>query len=468
LFGIVTCKAVLLRSTDSMKVTFFGAAHQVTGSCHLIETKTKRILFDCGMFQGGNYNEGRNADAFPFDPSELDAVFVSHAHADHSGRVPKLIRDGYAGAVYMTKGTRELAKIIWDDSLSIMRYDNEKFQRPILFDEHDIDEAYGCCDGVDYHQKIDLGDGVTALFKDAGHIFGSSFIELHADGKTLAYSGDLGNKNAPIVRPTEMLGEIDVLLIESTYGDRLHEPEGHRKQLLLDIVKKGIANGGVIMMPAFSIERTQEILYDLDQLKEHDKTLPNLPIYLDSPMAIKAGKVYKEFPEYYDEEAAQQYKMGDDFLHFDGLEVTPSREDSKRINHSPNPKMIIAGAGMMNGGRILHHAKRYLPDPASLLVLVGYQAQGTLGRRLYEGAEEVEIHGDRIPVRATVTAIGALSAHADQDKLVDWVRSAKKTPAKVYCVHGEPHASTELAHRLKKEISGLEAFVPEEGETVEI
>lgn len=451
-----------------MKITFYGAAHQVTGSCHLVETKTKRILLDCGMFQGGDFNEGKNNDAFPFDLKSIDAVLVSHAHTDHSGRVPKLVHEGYKGKVYMTKGTRELAKIIWEDALSIMQYENKKFQTPILFHQEDIDAAYGCCGDVDYGQVLDLGDGATAIFHDAGHIFGSSMIEIKADGKTLVFSGDVGNKNAAIVKNTENLPDADVLLIESTYGDRNHEPEVVRKQMLLDIVVAGVARGGVIMMPAFSLERTQEILYELEQLQEHDKTLPKLQIYLDSPMAIRATEVYKKFPEYYDEAAMKKYKSGDDFLSFEGLICTLSSDESKRINSAPNPKMIIAGAGMMNGGRILHHAKRYLPDPNSTLVFVGYQAQGTLGRQLYEGAEEVVIHGERIPVRAKVTAIGALSAHADQNKLVEWVKNAKKTPEKVYCIHGEAHAATELAHRLQSEIAGLKAFAPQEGDCVEV
>lgn len=450
-----------------MNITFHGAAHQVTGSCHLVESSNKKILFDCGMFQGGDFNEGKNNDAFPFDVQTIDAVLVSHAHADHTGRIPKLIRDGYKGSIYMTKGTKELSRIIWEDSVRIMAYNNKKFQAPILFTQDDVDRAYARCKAVDYHEVVDLGDGDSAIFKDAGHIFGSSFIELTVEGKTIAYSGDLGNKNVPILKPTEQLSEIDVLLIESTYGDRIHETETDRRSILRDTIKEGYQRGGTIMMPAFSIERTQEILYDLDQLKEHEGALPDFKIYLDSPMAIRALDVYEQYPEYYDEKACEQYKKGDNFLDFPGLITTLEREESKKINSAPDPKMVIAGAGMMNGGRILHHAKRHLQDPNATLVFVGYQAQGTLGRRLYEGAEKVTIHDQEVTVNAHITAIGALSAHADQNKLVEWVQGAKKMPEKVYCVHGEPHAATALAHRLRDDL-GVKAFVPDMDERVDI
>src|SRR3989338_4252546 len=370
-----------------INITFFGAAHEVTGSCHLLEIGSKKVLFDCGMFQGGDFNEGKNHDRFPFDPKEIDAVIVSHAHTDHTGRIPKLVREGFRGPIYMTKATCDLAKIIWDDAYNIMVYDHKKFQSPILFDESDIELAAAQCRGLDYYEKVDLGDGISFVLKDAGHIFGAAFIELTAEDKTICYSGDIGNDSVPILRDTDQLGEVDLLLCESTYGDRIHESDEERKKILLDIVKEGSVRGGVIMMPAFSVERTQEIIYMLEELIAADKFM----------------------------------RDGDRFLSFDNLFLTETMEESKKINHVPCPKMIIAGAGMMNGGRILHHAKRYLSDPNSMLVIVGYQAQGTVGRKLYEGAEYVTIHNEEVPVRATVRAVGAFSAHADQKKLLSWV-----------------------------------------------
>lgn len=450
-----------------MNITFFGAAHEVTGSCHLVETGNKKILFDCGMFQGGDFNEAKNHNPFPFDPAMIDAVCVSHAHLDHTGRIPKLVKEGFHGAIYGTKATCEFMRLIWHDAYKIMAHEHKKFGSPILYDEADIEAAIARCRGVSYHETVAIGGGITAVFKDAGHIFGSSFIELSAEEKKIAFSGDIGNKNVPILRETESLGSIDALLCESTYGDRVHETEEERKRILLDAVLEGAKRGGTIMMPAFSLERTQEILYMLDDLSEKDKTLPKIPIFLDSPMAIDALETYKKYKEYYDEDACKKVMRGNDFLNFPELRITRSVDESKEINAAPGPKMVIAGAGMMNGGRILHHAIRYLSNPNSTLILVGYQAAGTLGRRLYEGAERVRIFGETIPVRCTVKAIGALSAHADQKKLVEWIGSGEKIPKKIYFIHGEPHGATELAHRVRDRY-GIETFVPEYGERVEI
>lgn len=448
-----------------MKISFYGAAHEVTGSCHLIETASTRLLVDCGMFQGSDFNEGKNHDDFPFDVKKLSGVVVSHAHLDHTGRIPKLIKDGYGGKIYMTKATVELSRLIWDDAHQIMEYNNKKFQQPILFSAQDIAEASLQCEGVDYDEEVKIGD-MTVKFHDAGHIFGSSFIEIHGEGKTVVFSGDVGNVDAPIIKDTERLPAMDALLCESTYGDRIHESPAERDQLLLSLLQEGAARGGTIMIPAFSLERTQELIYRLHEFSEHDHTLPNIPIYLDSPLAINAMKIYKKYKEYYDEEALT-HKGNDDFLDFPQLHITHTREESKSINNIRGSKIIIAGAGMMNGGRIVHHALRYLPDPASTLIIVGYQAQGTLGRKLYEGAEKVKIFGEDVQVHCKIKAIGGLSAHADQNKLIGWIREAKHRPAKVYCVHGEPEAATALAHKIRDEFQ-IEAFVPERGETVEV
>lgn len=449
-----------------MKVTFLGAAHEVTGSCHLVEHEGSKILLDCGMFQGSDDNEGKNHQDFVFDPKEIAAVFLSHAHLDHTGRVPKLVREGFRGQVYGTRATIDLAHIIWKDARRIMFYNNKKHQAPILYDEADVDEARAKCEGLDYGATVEVGP-FTVTFKDAGHIFGSSFLEIKAGDKVLGFSGDIGNSNVPILRETDQLGEVDVLLCESTYGGRKHESEDMRIAMLRDLILEAHQKGGTIMMPAFSIERTQEILYRLDKLIEQDGALPKFPIFLDSPMAIDALPVYKRYPEYYDREACNQYMSGEDFLSFPNLTITRTKEESKKINHVPNPKMIIAGSGMMTGGRIMHHAFRYLSDPNSTLIIVGYQAQGTLGRRLYEGAERVHIFDEAIDVKCSIKAIGALSAHGDQDKLVSWVRNAEKTPEKVYCIHGEPESATALGHRLRDEL-GIKAFVPEVGDFFEM
>lgn len=450
-----------------MKIKFCGANHEVTGSCHLLKTEDKNILVDCGMFQGSNFDEGKNHDNFPFEPSEIDVLLVTHAHLDHVGRIPKLVKEGFKGDIYMTEATTELSVLIWEDAYGIMVENNEKYQTPILFDSTDIANAMGMCKKVKYNERIEVLPGIFAIWKDAGHVFGAAFIEVEAKNKKIGFSGDIGNENVPILKDTEKLGAVDVLLCESTYGDRMHEDVDTRQSLLLDLLKEGIARGGTIMIPAFSLERTQEILYELNQLIEYKQALPRVPIFLDSPLAIDMTTVYKRYPEYYDEEAMRLHMVGDDFLDFPGLSVTYTREQSKSLNKTPGPKIVIAGAGMMNGGRIVHHAFHHLSDPASTLLIVGYQAEGTLGRKLYEGAKSVKIFGEYVEVKCAVKAIGALSAHGDQVKLIKWVGEAEKIPAKVFCVHGEAHAATELAHRLRDKYR-IETYVPEEGEEIEI
>lgn len=450
-----------------MKIKFCGADHEVTGSCHLLKTQNNNILVDCGMFQGSDFDEGKNHDKFPFEPSEIDVLLVTHAHLDHVGRIPKLVKEGFQGKIFMTEATVELARLIWEDAYGIMVENNEKYQVPILFGMEDIAVAAGLCQGIKYQERVEVLPDIWATWKDAGHIFGAGFIELEAEGKRIGFSGDIGNENVPILKDTEKLGAVDVLLCESTYGDRLHENIDIRQSLILGLLKEGLAKGGTIMIPSFSLERTQELLYELNQLIEYKHALPRVPIFLDSPLAIDATKVYGRYPEYYDEEATRLHMVGDDFLDFPGLEVTYTREQSKKINNTPGAKIVIAGAGMMNGGRIVHHALHHLSDPASTLLIVGYQAQGTLGRKLYEGAKNVKIFDEHIQVNCAVKAIGALSAHGDQNKLLKWVGEAEKIPGKIFCVHGEPHAATELAHRLRDKYK-TETFVPEEGDEVEI
>lgn len=457
----------MMKQIISMHLTFHGAAHEVTGSCYLLEIEDKKILVDCGMFQGSDFNEGRNHDPFPFAPSDIDAVLVTHAHVDHTGRIPKLVKDGFRGKIFITKATADLAQIIWNDAANIMQYDARKFQSPILFDTVDIAHVVNQCVGVDYYKENEIISGVTAVWKDAGHIFGAGFIEVTAEGKRVIFSGDIGNRDMPILRDTDRLGAADVLLCESTYGDRAHETREERRHMLVSVITDGIRRGGTIMVPAFSIERTQELIYELHIMREEEKILPKIPIFLDSPMAIDALAVYKKYPEYYDRDAARRHMVGEDFLQFPGLVVTRTPEESKKINRVPGPKMVIAGAGMMNGGRILHHAYRYLSEADSTLLIIGYQAQGTLGRRLYEGAEEVKIFGEKITVRCAIKAIGGLSAHADQEKLVNWIRGAEKVPEKIYCTHGEAAAATALAHRLRDDLK-IPTFVPTAGERVEI
>jgi len=451
-----------------MKIKFCGADKEVTGSCHLLEINNKKILIDCGMFQGTNFNAGKNYDDFLFNPEEIDFLLLTHAHLDHCGRIPKLVKQGFEGKIYTTKGTSELANLIWEDAYSIMKYNNKKFDYPVLYNPSDIKKAKQLFVGVGYNQEIKLDKDLKIVFKDAGHIFGSAFIEIYFEGKKIVFSGDIGNENVPILRDTEKLENVDYLICESTYGDRIHEKSSERKKIILDLIKQGVNDGGTIMIPAFSLERTQEFLYELNNLAEYEKALPNIPIFLDSPLAIKATKVYGKYPEYYDQEAKELHDAGDDFFDFKNLEMTCKKRESKKINRLKGSKMIIAGAGMMNGGRILHHACRYLSDPRSTLIIVGYQAHGTLGRKIYNGEKRVRVMHQMLDVNCHVKAIGALSAHGDQKKILDWIDNTKTSIKKVFYVHGEKRAIESLSNETKKRFENLEVVAPEEGDEFEI
>ncbi|MFH2018522.1 MAG: MBL fold metallo-hydrolase [bacterium] len=435
-----------------MKISFFGGAGQVTGSCSLVETNGKKILLDCGMFQGSHFNEDRNQDPLPFDPKELSAVLVTHAHLDHVGRLPLLSKGGYEGRFYANPATVDLAQYIMEDAHAVMTENNRKYGTPILYDISDVANVEQQFKKVEYYEEIapDHLDGVKIKFYDAGHIFGSAFIEIQAEGKKIVFSGDVGNTNVPILRETDSLPDnLDALVCESTYGNRVHETTKMREQIILGEVSEAVKAGGVLMIPAFSLERTQELLYELHELIDRKKLLPRIPIFLDSPLAIRATTVYRKYPKYYDEIASRIFKEGDDMFRFPGLKMCETREESKQINSIHGPKIIIAGSGMMNGGRIQHHAMRYLPEKSNTLLIVGYQAEGTVGRQILNGSPYVKIFGDRIPVRCQVRAIGALSAHADQKKLVRWIGEPKNMPKNIFLNHGEPDASSGLAVAIK-------------------
>ncbi len=450
-----------------MQLQFCGANREVTGSCHLLITKNKRILVDCGMFQGSDFNEGKNFDDFPFDPKSIDALLVTHAHHDHVGRIPKLVKDGFGGPIYMTQATTELTPLIWQDAFSIMSYDHEKSDYPMLFQQEDMDRARALCRGVEYGQSIDLGGGVSAVWKDAGHIFGSAFIEVVADGIKIGFSGDIGNDGVPILKETESLSPVDFLLCESTYGDRLHEPVDSRRQIILNAIKRGFARGGTIMIPAFSLERTQEILYELNTLSEYDHTLPNIPIFVDSPLAIDATKVFAKYHNYYDEDARKKYLSGDDFFDFPNLELTYTKLESQKLNRLRGAKLVIAGAGMMNGGRIQHHAIRYLPDPHSTILFVGYQASGTPGRRILDGDKTITLLRQEIRVECAVEYVSTLSGHGDQAKLSRWLGGAASSLQNIWCVHGEERASLAFADLIQDK-HNVSTYVPQYKEIVDL
>ncbi|MBP9747916.1 MBL fold metallo-hydrolase [Patescibacteria group bacterium] len=449
-----------------MQVSFHGATREVTGSCYLVETPETRVLVDCGLFQGCSFCETKNLQEFTFDPSTIDAVIVSHAHLDHTGRLPKLIKDGFSGKIYATPPTAPITQIVLEDAVRILEEDFKRFAKPMLYGVKDVEQAVKSLTTVDYSTTTKIGD-LSFRFRDAGHIFGSAFIELtERGGAKVAFSGDLGNEHVPILCDTAQLADMDALVMESTYGNRVHEGEEARSKRLREVIIRTAQRGGVLLIPAFAIERTQQLLFELNALVQK-REIPALDIFLDSPMAIRVTEVIKHFPQYYDTQAKKLVASGEDFFDFPGLKVCLSRDDSKQINAAKRPKVIIAGSGMMNGGRILHHLVRYLGDARSTVLIIGYQAEGTLGRQLYEHERTVRVLDETIQVRAEIASIGAYSAHADQNKLVSWVKTAAGLPEKVFCTHGEEGAAVALATRLQGEL-GIEATVPRIFDTVKL
>lgn len=450
-----------------MKIHFFGAAGEVTGSCFLVESHDVRVLIDCGLFQGAHDADSRNRAPFVFDPTTLDAVIVTHPHLDHCGRVPQLVARGYRGSIFATEPATALMHLQWDDTLQIMHAQAAREGKDPLYEDPDVERARRQTRALRYGDRQAIRDDVTFTLHDAGHIFGSAFIELRGGAHTVVFSGDIGNDDVPIIRNTQPLSACDVLVTEATYGDRTHaSPHGRREQLR-KIILQAIARGGALMIPAFSLERTQEILYELDALIEQEHALPRVPIYLDSPLATAANEVYRAFPKYYDEDAAAQVRRGNDFFSFPGLHVTRTVAESKQINGAPNPKIIIAGSGMMNGGRIVHHLMRYLPDPKSTLLVVSYQAEGTLGRKIVERSPLVTINGERIPVRCHMERIDAYSAHGDQEKLLRWMVSGPRKPGQVVVVHADPPSATAFV-QLVERTHHVTAHAARAGEVMEL
>lgn len=453
-----------------MKIHFYGAAGEVTGSCFLVETQDKKFLVDCGVFQGVHEADERNHEPFLFDPTELTAVILTHAHIDHSGRVPMLVARGFRGPIFCTEPTAALVKLMWEDMVEIMRNSFVREQHAMLYEEADVERAVAQLRGMKYGERAEIAPEVEAVLHDAGHIFGSAFVEVRAHAHTLVFSGDIGNDDVPILRNTEKISKCDLLVCEATYGDRTHAPVARRRDDLRRVIVDAVKRGGALMIAAFSIERTQEILFEMDQLIEHERVLPRVPVYLDSPLAIRANAVYRQFTSYYDEAAAAEWKAGDDFLDFPGLHVTPSVAESKTINNAPNPKIIIAGSGMLSGGRISHHLVRYLPDPKSTLLLVSYQAEGTLGRKIQDGSPSVTINGEPVPLKCHLERIDSYSAHGDQKKLLQWVGGGSaggKKPARVVVVHSDPPAAAAFVSLLDSRLH-IPAEAARPGQVIEI
>lgn len=448
-----------------MKLTFFGACRQVTGSSYLVETDSTRVLIDCGMIQGEKFSEEENYKDFPFDPTSIDAVVVTHAHIDHCGRIPKLVRDGFSGQILSTPATLDLIQLMLTDSAHVIAQEAKEHKHAPLYLEEDVSSVMTMTQAIEYGEQYTIGD-IRVTPHDAGHILGSAFIELSNGQRSIVFSGDLGNSPVPLLRETEPLPNVDYLVMESTYGDRLHEGTRERKLLLCSAIYETVTMGGTLLIPAFSLERTQELLYELNELV-NNKDIPAVPIFLDSPLAIKATRVYPKYNHLFDQAASYLLDSGDDVFNFAGLRMTESVVDSKSINSVTGPKVVIAGSGMMQGGRIQHHLKRYLSDFRNQVLVIGYQASRTLGRKILEGEPVVLIGKETVPVKAKIRAIGGYSAHADRDKLLQWVQTAKQPPRHIWLTHGEETSATSLAAYISEHTS-IVTSVPEYGQVEDL
>ncbi|MGD2128956.1 MAG: MBL fold metallo-hydrolase [Lysobacterales bacterium] len=458
-----------------MQLEFFGAAGEVTGSCHILTVGSRRVLLDCGLIQGGRSDEARNADPFPFDASAIDAVVLSHAHLDHCGRLPLLVKRGFRGPVFAQEASCELAVILLADAAHLEQRDAEYRSRKTgknvkpLFTLEDGERVVRQMKGVRYRETFDVVDGIRARFRDAGHILGSCAVEVWVrEGdleRKLVFSGDLGQYDTPILRDPEPIDRADVVLMESTYGGRRHRDRERTVEELGEILTSARGHSGNVLIPAFAIGRSQEILYQLG--KHYDEwDLGRFRIYLDSPMAIEVSRVYWEYPHLYDEEATRLRRENGGMPLLPNLKLSQSTEDSMAINRLSSGAIVIAGSGMCNGGRIVHHLKHNLSREETEVIIVGYQAHGSLGRRLVDGEEVVRIHGQEVPVRATIHTLGGFSAHGDQEDLARWYECMENRPP-VYLVHGEPEAQEAFSAYLSNR-NGAEVHIPKPGQTLDL
>lgn len=454
-----------------MKLHFCGGAETVTGIKSLIEAKagpkkSVKILVDCGTVQGARKDEEENYKDFAFNASEIDYLFVTHAHIDHIGLIPKLCKEGFKGKIFATAPTIDLARITLEDSCKLLKREARELGKQPLYTKKDIEKALSLMRSAQYNKRRKLPGEIYFRLQDAGHILGSAIVELWVEGKKIVFSGDLGNAPVPLLNPPAKISVADYVVVESTYGNRVHEDRIERKEILENVIEEVFGKRGVLMIPAFAVERTQELLFELNELVENNR-IPSIPIFIDSPLAIKITEVYKKYQNYFNKKAAYLIKSGDDLFKFPGLRLTESAEESKAINRIAPPKIIIAGSGMSTGGRILFHEKMYLSDSRSCLLIISFQVKGSLGRKLLEGAKKVNIFNEDVLVRAKVISIGGYSSHADQKDLYNWLTGFSKPIKQVFAVHGEKEAAEDLVQLIKDHL-GFSASVPKKNETVEL
>jgi metallo-beta-lactamase family protein len=452
------------------KIVFYGGAGSVTGSNFLLDTGSEKILIDCGLNQGTKEALGLNTAEFGYNPADIDYLVVTHAHLDHIGRIPKLVKAGFKGTIYSTEGTRVLTEPLLRDELALMMHENHKSHIPAvpLYEEKDIDAAFTLWKGLKYHEPLKLGS-VTLELLDSGHILGSAIAKFtrEAEGikRSIAFTGDLGSGNSPLLPQCEEPTGVDYLVMESVYGDRTRA-DSDRRERLENVIEEASKRGGTLLIPAFSTERTQDLLYEIRTLMT-EKKIPTMEVYLDSPLAEKITAAYTSHPEYFAPEIRKRVEGGEKIFSFPQLHFIGNVNESHGLTDASNPKIILAGSGMAQGGRVLAHEEFMLPDPKTTLLVVGYQAAGTIGRKLVEGAGEIELYGKKVPVRAKIEQIYGYSAHMDGEQLVEFVNKIQDSVKKVFVVMGEPVASSTLVQRLRDYL-GVNAVAPEAGESATI
>jgi len=463
-----------------MEITCVGGARTVTGSCFWCRNEKASFLVDCGMFHGPERLEERNRAPFPFVAEDIEAVLLTHAHIDHSGLLPRLVREGFRGKIYATPATVDLCAIMLPDSAHIQEMEAQwqrkknvrkgKEAPPPLYTQADVERTLERFEPVPYGTLFSFADGAEASFRDAGHILGSAFLEcsLSVGGhrKKVVFSGDLGNRDQPILRDPETIETADVVFVESTYGNRMHRSMGETLEEFAQIVLAAHREGGKVIIPAFAVERTQEVLYALHALQKQGR-IPVVPTFVDSPLAISATEIFRRHPECFDEQTRQMLLQGESPLSVPSLTFTRSTDESRALNELEGPAIIISASGMCDAGRILHHLKHTIWRPDTHVVIIGFQAQGTTGRKLVEGAQRIRLFHEEVVVRARIHTLGGFSAHADQGGLLEWLGAMKNPALRAYVVHGEEEIAVEFAARLQ-EIIGCPAYVPFLGETVSL
>ncbi len=450
-----------------MNITFYGAAQNVTGSCHMVEVAGHKFLIDCGLFQGNLTNQMLNYEEFPFNVQDVEFVILTHAHIDHSGRIPKLYKAGYKNPVYCTTATRELCKIMLPDSGHIQETEIEWVNRKRMragkqpnepiYTQQDAIDCLEIITGVEYNTRVKINENISFNLVDAGHMLGSAIVELflteNGEEKKVTFTGDLGNLNLPIINDPQTIDGTDILVTESTYGDRLHSSISDQSSKFIQIILDTIRRGGNVIIPSFAVGRTQEILYEINKYLSDDsikEELSQIPVYVDSPLAVNATKIFETQHQYYDEEALSYLLKGDNPLVFDNLHFAETSEESQALNTDMTPKIIISASGMCEVGRIKHHLKHNLYRPECTILFVGYQAEGTLGKKIINGEPLVKIFGEEIAVNAEIKYLDAFSGHADRDGILNWIAAMKKKPEQIFIVHGETDAQKVLKEYIEQ------------------